>query len=75
MCALLTRAWARSGAPQKSEITPFSGGMDSDVYAKVNDLYAKVNKDGRFGETPTNHNPRFASAAISDTVDRRGGYW
>jgi hypothetical protein len=49
--------------------------MDSDVYAKVNDLYAKVNKDGRFGETPTNHNPRFASAAISDTVDRRGGYW
>jgi hypothetical protein len=49
--------------------------MDSDMYAKVNDLYAKVNKDGRFGETPTNHNPRFASAAISDTVDRRGRYW
>jgi hypothetical protein len=50
--------------------------MDSDVYAKVNDLYAKVNKDGRFGETPTNHNPRFASAAIHIRhCGQAGRYW
>lgn len=31
----------------------FIGGIDSDVYAKAK-------KDGRIGEIPTNHNPRFA---------------
>ena len=31
----------------------FVGGIDSD-------MYAKAQKDGRLGEIPTNHNPRFA---------------
>src|SRR5438067_7103006 len=31
----------------------FAGGIDSD-------MYAKAKKDGRIGEIPTNHNPRFA---------------
>jgi amidohydrolase len=31
----------------------FVGGIDSD-------MYAKAKKDGRIGEIPTNHNPRFA---------------
>jgi hippurate hydrolase len=31
----------------------FVGGIDSDTYAKAK-------KDGRIGEIPTNHNPRFA---------------
>jgi hippurate hydrolase len=31
----------------------FVGGLDSD-------MYAKAKKEGRIGEIPTNHNPRFA---------------
>jgi hippurate hydrolase len=43
---------ARWGAPS---VFWFVGGSDADIYAKAQ-------KDGKIGDLPTNHNPRFAPA-------------
>jgi amidohydrolase len=44
----------------------FVGGIDSDIYAKAK-------KEGRIGEIPTNHNPRFAPV-IHPTFGKQAGH-